>query len=60
MPYNKSHMPATAEECIKEQALLKLTKELNIGRESGEKSGWISANDVRLHFNRKKFGSHRF
>jgi len=41
---------AKAEEYDRTAAQLKLMCELNAGRKSGEKDGWISTNDVRSHF----------
>lgn len=39
-----------AQEYDRMKAQLMLMCELNIGRESGEEEGWISATDVRSHF----------
>lgn len=37
----------------KTQATLKLMNELAKGRKSGEEQGWVSASDVRAHFQAK-------
>lgn len=39
-----------AQKYDKMAAQLKLMCELNAGRKSGEEEGWISAEDVRIHF----------
>lgn len=39
-------------------AQLKLMCELNAGRKSGEDEGWISAEDVRNHFQDKIYEKH--
>lgn len=37
----------------KTQATLQLISELNKGRKSGEKEGWVSSGELRGHFQRK-------
>lgn len=41
---------ADQEEYEKTKAALRLMCELEKGRQSGEKNGWINASDVRSHF----------
>lgn len=38
----------------KTRATLKLVNELSKGKKSGEEKGWLSADDVRAHFNNRK------
>ena len=41
------------EEIEKTKAMLRLMCELNKGRRSGEEDGYVSATDVRAHFNNR-------
>ena len=41
-------------EYTKEEAVAKLMSELEKGWKSGEKEGWISAEDVRTHFTARR------
>ena len=44
------------EDYEKTQATLMLMNELEKGRKSGDEDGWISADDVKRHFQEKKNG----
>ena len=41
------------QEYEKTKATLKLMNELSKGRKSGEKTGWLTSEDVRAHFHEK-------
>ena len=45
---------AEQEEFEKTKAILHLMRELNEGRRSGEKEGYLSAEDVRAYFRSKR------
>jgi len=38
----------------KTQATIKLLRELNTGRKSGEEKGWLSHEDVKAHFKQRE------
>ncbi len=48
--HEQEEQQAKAERYDKMEAQLKLMCELNAGRKSGEENGWLSDEDVRLHF----------
>ena len=49
-PEVRAEYEAQGPEHEKAKAILRLMRELNVGRHSGEEEGWVSEEAVRAHF----------